>query len=379
MRQLITAVLFAYFLAGSLVQAEPLKHFAYDSSVEGGHPLSPHLVHIADKDVLAPEKYYMGTQNTLPDKHWYLNPTSPTTENTTGTIQSPIMACACASCVFDVGTSSLFPQGQGGIFYLKYAFQDQNRNWKSSSRAPAADNEDKQVRTHTVTAGVRYMFNQDWGLQVDVPFVHRMFKVDAGGSSPAVLNWNQLGDVRVRGIYTGFKQDMSLGVTFGAKFPTGSHTHQEAVGDIDRDTQVGTGSTDLLLGIFYRDAFCKSESWKWFAQADLDVPILTRGEFIPGYEVNSAIGLYYSSWAIKDLKITPVAQIIGSIRGSDRGVNSANPVASGFERILVAPGIEFNLHPIMIYADVEFPIYEYTRGNQLTSPVMFKIVMSYGF
>ena len=36
--------------------------------------------------------------------------------------------------------------------------------------------------------------------------------------------------------------------------------------DVDRDTQIGTGSTDILLGGFYRGNITKDEKWDWFAQ-----------------------------------------------------------------------------------------------------------------
>ena len=45
-------------------------------------------------------------------------------------------------------------------------------------------------------------------------------------------------------MYTGFFKDMSTGVIFGLKLPTGTYT---APG-LDRDTQIGSGSTDLMLG-----------------------------------------------------------------------------------------------------------------------------------
>ena len=61
------------------------------------------------------------------------------------------------------------------------------------------------------------------------------------------------------------------------------------------------------------------------------------------------------------------------------GAHSANPVASGYQRILLSPGIEFHLHAVSVYADVEFPVFENVRGNQLVAPALFKVVMSYHF
>ena len=36
-------------------------------------------------------------------------------------------------------------------------------------------------------------------------------------------------------------------MTFGLKLPTGNYTHNNPYGDVDRDSEIGTGSTDLLL------------------------------------------------------------------------------------------------------------------------------------
>ena len=74
-----------------------------------------------------------------------------------------VHACACGCGVFDVATSSMFPNGQGGMAFLQYDYQDQNRNWSGNSKAPAANNDDKEIETHFITLGVQYMFNDQLG------------------------------------------------------------------------------------------------------------------------------------------------------------------------------------------------------------------------
>ena len=280
-------------------------------------------------------------------------------------------ACACGCGVFDVGTSSMFPEGPGGMACVEYDFQDQNRNWSGNSKAPAANNDDKEIRTHFVTAGLQYLFNRSWGIQAEVPYVYRTFKTGDGSTH----NWGDLGDIRLKGIYTGFSPDLSTGVSFGFKLPTGDYTHD----GVDRDTQIGTGSTDLLLGGFHRANFGRNNRWSWFAQAQLDLPMLTRDQYRPGLEFDAAAGIYYNGWTLRRLTITPVAQVIASEKTSDSGANSASPVASGYQRILLSPGIEFHMNPVSVYADVEFPVFENVRGNQLVALALFKVVMSYHF
>ncbi len=280
-------------------------------------------------------------------------------------------ACACGCGVFDVGTSSMFPNGAGGMAFLQYDYQDQNRNWNGTSQAPAANNDDKEIRTDFVTAGLQYMFNSSWGVQAEVPFAYRYFKTDVGSTT-----WGSLGDLRVEGIYTGFMADLSAGVTFGVKLPTGNDNYNPGL--VDRDTQIGSGSTDILLGGFYRDNLDRNQKWDWFAQLQLDVPVLIQAQYRPGVELDTAAGVDYKGFSLGRVKISPVAQAIFSERSSDSG-EAANPGNSGYQRILLSPGIEFHIHPVKIYADAEFPVYQNFTGNQLAASVLYKVSMSFMF
>jgi hypothetical protein len=288
-----------------------------------------------------------------------------------------VHACACGCGVFDVATSSMFPGGEGGMAFLQYAYQDQDHNWSGASQAPAANNDDKEIRTHFVTLGLQYMFNRSWGVQAEVPWDFRYFKTTGDAGNLVSANWSQLGDVRLEGIYTGLFADMSAGLTLGVKLPTGSFTYDPDV--VDRDSQLGTGGTDILLGGFYRDSLTRDNKWNWFAQLQLDVPVLTQDEYRPGVELDTAAGIAYEGLSPGRVRISPLAQVIFSERTSDSGANAASPVASGYQRLMLSPGIEFHIHPVTIYADAEIPVYQNFTGNQLVAPVLFKVSLSYMF
>jgi hypothetical protein len=125
----------------------------------------------------------------------------------------------------------------------------------------------------------------------------------------------------------------------------------------------------------------------WFAQALLDVPVLIQGGYRPGVELDTALGIYYQGLSLGKVQITPVAQVIPSERSSDTGswasggVNDGpvGEIDSGYQRVLLSPGIEFDMHPWMIYGDVEFDVLQISRGNQLVAPVLFKLAVSYSF
>jgi len=46
---------------------------------------------------------------------------------------------------------------------------------------------------------------------------------------------------------------------------------------------------------------------------------------------------------------------------------------------LLSPGVEFRVHPVKIYADVELPVFQHVNGNQLVAPVLVKLNLSYMF
>ncbi len=276
----------------------------------------------------------------------------------------------------------MLPQGPGGMFFTEYDFMDQNMNWHDTSPAPAANNGDHDIRTDFLTLGLQYMFNRSWGAKSSCRTIFASTQATGGGSA----SWSSFGDLRLQGIYTGFSPDMSAGVTFGLKLPTGNDSHDRSL--LDRDLELGTGSTDLLLGGFYRHTLTSvTKGLYWFAQVQLDVPMLTQGGYRPGVELDAALGLYYQGLSLGKVKITPVAQVIPSERVSDTGSSAAGgvndpPVGeidTGYQRVLLSPGIEFDIHPVMIYADVEFDALQSSRGNQLVAPELFKVVVSYSF
>ncbi len=293
--------------------------------------------------------------------------------------EQPIYACACGCGIFEVGTASMLPQGAGGMLFLEYDYQNQNINWSGVKPAPGSANNDKAIRTDFVTLGLEYFFDRSWGVEVEVPYDNRFFKTTGGASGNDVVSveWSGFSDVRILGLYAGFFEDQSLGVSFGAKLPTGNYRHEDRYHDVDRDSQLGTGDVDLLAGGFFRHQI--NDSITGFAQVLIDAPIDEVDQYRPGLEADGALGVYATGLKIGGLRVTPVAQVLVSERGHDSGIHSAHPLASGYQRVLLSPGLEFDLHPVTIYADIEVPVYQHFTGEQITAPFLFKVIMSYHF
>ena len=286
-------------------------------------------------------------------------------------------ACACGCGVFGVGAGNLIPLSGGGDAYVETDYMNQNRNWSGTSRAPAENNDDKQIQTEFFTVGGQYMVNRDWGVMIEVPVWNRVFRTENdAGTGVDRFEHAALGDIRLMGVYTGFSKDMSTGVTFGLKLPTGDWTYQ----GFDRDTSIGTGTTDALLGAYHLGAFGKSETWSWFVQGLTQIPLNQRSGYRPGTEADGAIGVSYGGLnkVTDKVTFTPILQLVASARARDSGVLADRP-DSGYARLLVSPGIEAAVGKWKLYGDVEFPVYQRVNGNQLTAPVLFKAVVSRSF
>lgn len=267
------------------------------------------------------------------------------------------------------------------MVYTEFSMQNQDHNWSGDSPASVQDNPDRQIQTYFTMMGLQYMFDRDWGFQLELPYDHRIFETTsaAPGNPITSIHWSAWGDARLEGIYTGFSPDLSSGITFGLKLPTGDFTYNNAWGDVDRDSELGTGSTDVLLGGFHRGSLSQNLPWKWFAQGILDLPVLIQDQYRPGPEFDGVVGVDYEGWSIGQARISPIAQLIGSLRGVDSGAEAAQPVASGYERLLASPGIEVDLHPLKFYADVELPFFQDFHGNQLAATSLYKMSVSFMF
>ena len=79
-----------------------------------------------------------------------------------------------------------------------------------------------------------------------------------------------------------------------------------------------------------------------------------------------------------DRQLSPVLQLVISDRLRDSGP-LANSVGSGYQRLLVAPGLEYDAGSFKFYADLEVPVYQDVNGNQLVARRQYKLIMAYKF
>jgi len=285
-------------------------------------------------------------------------------------------ACACGCGVLNVGTSSLIPNCEGGTAFLQYDQMNQRRNWSGENKSNG-HNHDKRIDTTTITAGAQYMFNRDWGGAIRVPYVTRLVDNLPHHGDMTHVRHSDIGDIRLNGIYSGFFDDMSTGITFGLKLPTG----QTNAKDFSRNTQIGTGSTDSILGAYHMGTFGKGGKMGYFMQASWERPFMTHQGYNPGYEISAATGVYYNLGQVGVAsRVAPIFQFTGAKKGQDSGfADPSHNSNSGYGMVWFAPGIEVSVKQFKLYADIEFPVYRQVNGNQLVPQNIYKMILGYNF
>ena len=301
-------------------------------------------------------------------------------------------------------------QDHGGRLFFEYWSQDQTQNYVGSSKAAAALNGDKEIKTQWYNVGASYNFNRDWGVMIRVPVdANRALTTETDFMYPGQIqtfNQRTFGDLETDGclhrLLTRYVNGLDL-------WPQATDRLVHHPG-LDRDNQIGTGSTDLILGAFHRGLLSGDNAWQYFSTFVWRQPFLYQSAadpqgffdgspgvvqtYHPGMQVDGAVGIDYNNLyhVLGFDKITPVAQVIVSHRDSDSGTGS-DPLNSGFDRVMLSPGIEFtkvldeaNNRVLKIYADVEFPVYYRANSannagteGQLVAPYLFKFVTSYNF
>ena len=306
-------------------------------------------------------------------------------------------ACACGCGIFDVGADTL-PSENGLLVWFRYSYMDQDKNWEHGAKAPAADNQDKWLNTSFYTVGGAYAINDDWMVMSELPtFARQLETTDDGtvsGPPGSIYTGHDtsIGDLQLTGVYSGLSPDLSTGLSFGVKLPTGDYKGPAgSLGglEFDRDSLPGTGSTDLMIGGYHAGAFTNDQKFGYFVQGRYQFAVLSRDSYRPGNELDAAGGVSYDFGknALFD-KTAAVLQLIGSYRLHDTGAN-ADPLNSGYKRLYIGPGIDLQIERFRFFADIEWPIYQYTNAasslaiegdsGQLVAPALYKLEVAYAF
>ncbi|HVN42022.1 MAG TPA: hypothetical protein VMT50_04510, partial [Steroidobacteraceae bacterium] len=139
------------------------------------------------------------------------------------------------------------------------------------------------------------------------------------------------------------------------------------------------GSTDSLLGLYHLGSLTDDNRWRYFVQAQWDQPLAYRTQNHPGAEIDAALGAYYEGWALgPSAKVAPVLEFNATWRARDGG-SEGDPENTGYTRLLVTPGLEFDVASLAIYLDVGLPVYMNAHANQLVSSRFWRLNLSHRF
>jgi hypothetical protein len=262
--------------------------------------------------------------------------------------------------------------------WLEYDYMDQYINWHATTPASEGKNDDQRLKTNFVTLGAQYMFDRSWGVMLQVPYWQRTWKGVDDDANVVRNSFNSIGDIRILGMWTGLSKDMSTGLELGFKVPSGWWHYP----GVDRDTQIGTGSTDLLVGAYKQGNLpftLMERSFGWYLQGMYDIPFADQQHYFPGREFDGSVGVDYNLGKVGPLtELAPIVSIVDSDRTRDQGSN-ADFDDTGYDRVTVSPGVETAIRNTRVYADIEVPVFRNMKGFQIVNSWATKLIVSYSF
>lgn len=294
-------------------------------------------------------------------------------------------ALACSSCGCTLNsdwTSQGIASGEGTRFDIRFDYFKQN-DYRSGSGSvnrsdiPAGTEVQDNTINRNLTLGLDHSFNKDWAVNVQLPVFsrsHGTYGEDGYPDTILTSSSKGIGDLRITGRYQGLADDHSSGITFGLKLPTGSTNDLLSDGSaLDRGLQLGTGTTDLLLGGYHFGNI--NRNWDYFAQATLQIALNTHNEFRPGNGINASAGLRYMGFEA----FIPQLQLNSRIEKRESGAQADIP-NSGATLLYISPGITVPINKqVQAFGFLQVPIYQRVNGYQIEPNLLLSAGLRYIF
>lgn len=286
-------------------------------------------------------------------------------------------SCGSAFCFVNTNWSLQGVWTQPGPhFDLRYEYIDQDQPRAGSDKVsvgeiPRHHDEVSTLNKNTI-ATLDYGFSPEWGATIVVPIVSRDHEHIHNHQGEQLLeqwNFTDLGDVRVQGRWqtligeTTAQRAGFAGLTFGLTLPTGKFHVTNSEGELaERSLQPGTGTTQLALSVYFREALPMLNS-QWYAQVATLLPLNSRENYKPGNQFGADLGYRYDVSDALGLNL----QLNYIYKGRSKGSES-EPEDSGGHTVAIAPGVTYAFTPaVQVYGFVQLPIYQYVNGVQLTA------------
>ena len=286
-------------------------------------------------------------------------------------------SCGAAFCLVNTDWSAQGAWVEPGVrFDLRFETVTLDQPRSGAERIAVGEvarhHDEVETRNRNWVANIDWGPGEAWGLNLSIPYVdrdHTHIHNHRGAKLPETWSFREIGDVRVQARRELFasretpEHQSSVGVMLGVKLPTGRHDVANADGDLaERTLQPGTGTTDLLLGVYWH-GMAPLADVSWFTRVQGVLPANTRDGYKPGRQVSVDAGARYALGRDVGLML----QLNYVAKGRDGGAE-AEPEDSGQRQLFVSPGISWNLgRSAQLYAYAQFPIRQRVNGVQLTA------------
>jgi hypothetical protein len=284
-------------------------------------------------------------------------------------------ARACSVCGCSLSSDwaaqgyATMPGLELGMRYEYFDQTDLRTGTQSVDRAALESPNDEEIQQRTLNRNtwldLNYVANAHWALAAQIPFHDRFHTTIAEGDTEiSTSDAAGLGDVRVLARYQKSGSRRSYSLHFGLKLPTGRFDKKFSAGPqagelLDRGLQLGTGTTDLLLGasVFGRP----HPNVGCFAQLLLDQPLTARAGFLPSASANLSTGVRW----LNTSRFTPQLQLNTKCETREHGTE-ADTANSGGTLAYLSPGVTAEItNHAHAFVFVQLPVYQRVNGLQL--------------
>ncbi|HYM26719.1 MAG TPA: transporter [Steroidobacteraceae bacterium] len=301
-------------------------------------------------------------------------------------------ACASCGCTLSADAAMGYSALPGWRLSVEYDYIDQDQlrsGTRSVSGVPDGSELEHDTLNRYVTGALSYTPDSSWNVTLLVPYVVRDHSTYGDFDSTRPLpplsysRSSSLGDVKLIGSYQGWLPTRNLGVQLGVKLPTGRYgtavdfnAGPNAGTPLDASLQPGTGSTDLILGVYYYRAV--SQDFDAFFNAQFQSALSHHmdqpgNDYRPGNSTTASLGLRYAASS----RWVPQVQLNLLHKSPDQGAladvqNSAGIVA------YLSPGITVQAaRGLQLFGFVQLPVYRNLYGIQLFPRFTASVGVSY--
>ncbi len=253
---------------------------------------------------------------------------------------------------------------------FEYFAQDQLRSGTHAvDRGTLTFPNDDEVQQKTLNRGYWLTIDQaigaNWGITAQLPSYSRFHTTIAEGDTDiSSSRASGIGDARILGRYQQQTLHQGWSFQFGLKLPTGKTDQTFFAGPqagelLDRGLQLGTGSTDAIVGASYFLRF--ANAWSAFAQTVVEVPFTAKDDYRPAASFNTNVGIRW----LNTSRCTPQLQINARWDTREHGAN-ADFDNSGDTIVDISPGLTVDVTQTSnLFVFLQLPLYQRVNGLQI--------------